>query len=65
MGLVSAELSCVIVKPDGVGQALVGKILARLEEEGFRLLALRMVRPKVETMAEFYGEHRENPFTTA
>jgi nucleoside-diphosphate kinase len=62
MGLVSAELSCVIVKPDGVGQALVGKILARLEEEGFRLLALRMVRPKVETMAEFYGEHRGKPF---
>lgn len=62
MGLVSAELSCVIVKPDGVGKALVGKVLARLEEEGFRLLALRMVRPKVETMAEFYAEHRGKPF---
>jgi nucleoside-diphosphate kinase len=56
------EISCVIVKPDGVGKSVVGKIIDRLEGEGFRLLAARMVRPTAERMGEFYAEHRGRPF---
>ncbi len=56
------EISCVIVKPDGVGKSVVGKIIDRLEGEGFRLLAARMVRPTAEKMGEFYAEHQGKPF---
>lgn len=56
------EISCVIVKPDGVGKSVVGKIIDRLEGEGFRLLAARMIRPTAERMGEFYAEHRGKPF---
>lgn len=56
------EISCVIVKPDGVGKAVVGKIIDRLEGEGFRLLAVRMIRPTAEQLGDFYAEHRGKPF---
>ncbi len=56
------ELSCVIVKPDGVGKAVVGKIFARLEAEGFRLTAARMVRPTPDLLGGFYAEHKGKPF---
>lgn len=56
------EMSCVIVKPDGVGKSVVGKIIDRLEGEGFRFLAARMVRPSAEQMGKFYGEHQGKPF---
>ncbi|HRY29921.1 MAG TPA: nucleoside-diphosphate kinase, partial [Elusimicrobiota bacterium] len=46
----------------GVGKKLVGKILGRLEEEGFQLMALRMVRPTQALMEEFYAEHKGKPF---
>ncbi|MBK8575695.1 MAG: nucleoside-diphosphate kinase [Elusimicrobia bacterium] len=55
-------MSCVIVKPDGVGKSVVGKIIDRLEGEGFRLLAARMIRPTVEQFSDFYAEHRGKPF---
>lgn len=56
------ELSCVIVKPDGVGKSVVGKIIDRLEGEGFRLLAVRMIRPNADQIAGFYAEHKGKPF---
>lgn len=56
------EISCVIVKPDGVGKSVVGKIIDRLEGEGFRLLATRMIRPTAEQMGNFYAEHKGKPF---
>jgi len=59
---VSQETTCVIVKPDGVGRRVVGKVLARFEEEGFKLLAARMVRPTPALMEEFYKEHKGKPF---
>lgn len=56
------ELTCVIVKPDGVGKAVVGKIIDRLEGEQLRLTAMRMIRPTAEKMGDFYAEHRGKPF---
>ncbi len=51
-----------IIKPDAVASALAGKILAHLEEKGFRVRALRMTRLTREQAGEFYGVHRERGF---
>ena len=51
-----------IVKPDAVGKGLVGRILGRIEEEGFRIVALRMVRLSTGEAEGFYAVHRERPF---
>jgi len=51
-----------IIKPDAVGRGLAGKILAHLEEHGFRIRAIRMLRLSEHQAAEFYAVHRERPF---
>ena len=51
-----------IVKPDAVGKAATGRILARLEAEGFAIRALEMTRLTSERAAEFYDIHKERPF---
>lgn len=51
-----------IVKPDAVSAANAGKILAHLEEKGFRVRALRMMRLSREQAGDFYAVHRERPF---
>ncbi|HUH11993.1 MAG TPA: nucleoside-diphosphate kinase [Longimicrobiales bacterium] len=56
------EQTLAIVKPDAVGRNLAGKVIAHLEENGFRVRALRMVRLTREQAAAFYAVHRERPF---
>lgn len=51
-----------IVKPDAMERKAAGKILARLEEEGFRIVALRLVRMDAREAGGFYAVHRERPF---
>jgi nucleoside-diphosphate kinase len=51
-----------IIKPDAAGSGKAGKILAHLEGEGFRVLAMRMTRLTPEQAGEFYAVHRERPF---
>lgn len=56
------ERTLAIIKPDAVGAGHTGKILARLEEEGFRVLALRKLRLSEAQAGAFYEVHRERPF---
>ena len=51
-----------MIKPDAVVRGLAGKILARYEEEGFEILALRKVSLTKEEARAFYAVHRERPF---
>ena len=58
----SANRTLFIVKPDAVERNLIGRILAHVEEAGFRIVAARfgrMTRAQAET---FYAEHKERPF---
>lgn len=52
----------VMVKPDGVQRGLVGEVIRRLEQKGFRLVALKMMRIDRATAEEHYAEHRTRPF---
>jgi nucleoside-diphosphate kinase len=56
------EQTLAIIKPDAVSRGLIGKILARLEEQGFRLRALKMVQLTKQTAQGFYRVHAERPF---
>jgi nucleoside-diphosphate kinase len=51
-----------IVKPDAVARNLTGRILARLEEEGFRIRGIRMMHLTEKQAREFYAVHSERPF---
>ena len=51
-----------ICKPDSVSAGRAGAILARLEEEGFRIRGLKRTRMAADQAREFYAVHRERPF---
>jgi nucleoside-diphosphate kinase len=51
-----------IIKPDAVSSAKAGKILAHLEDAGFTVRSLRMVRLNQEQAGAFYEVHRGRPF---
>jgi len=56
------ERTLAIVKPDGVEKKAVGRIVARIEEEGFRIVAMRMVSLSRAEAEGFYAVHHERPF---
>lgn len=56
------ERTFAIVKPDAVGRQLVGSILARVEEAGFRIRAMRLQQLTKQEAEGFYAVHREKPF---
>ena len=51
-----------IIKPDAVQHRLVGSIVRRIEAEGFRIAAMRLVRLTRGEAAAFYDVHRDKPF---
>jgi nucleoside-diphosphate kinase len=51
-----------IIKPDAFGAGKAGKIIALLEERGFRILASRVMHLSQAQAEAFYAVHRERPF---
>lgn len=58
----SQERTFSIIKPDAVAAGQTGQILAVLEENGFRILAMRRLRMTRQQAEGFYAVHRERPF---
>jgi nucleoside-diphosphate kinase len=56
------ERTLVLVKPDGVQRLLAGRILARYEERGLKIVGLRLMLADQATAERHYAEHREKPF---
>lgn len=56
------ERTLVLVKPDGVQRLLVGRILARLEERGLKLVGLKLVHADRALAERHYAVHRGKPF---
>lgn len=52
------QQTLVVVKPDGVQRALVGKIIARFEERGLKLVALKMAHVTREFAEKHYEVHK-------
>ena len=51
-----------IIKPDAVERRLVGQILARVEQAGFTIRAMRLQHLTKREAEGFYAVHRERPF---
>ena len=56
------ELTFAIIKPDAVKAGYAGRILHRIEQEGFTIRAMRMVNLSQREAEGFYAVHRERPF---
>ncbi len=56
------ERTLSIIKPDATRKNLVGKIIARFEEEGLRVCALRKMHMSLREAEGFYAVHAGRPF---
>lgn len=61
----AVERTLSIIKPDAVGNNIIGKIYSRFETNGLRIVASRMLRLSDTVAGGFYAEHRERPFFAA
>ena len=58
----SGNYTLTIIKPDAFSTGKAGKILAHLENDGFKVSAARVMRMTEAQAGEFYAVHRERPF---
>ena len=56
------ERTLSIIKPDAVSKGQTGRVLARVEAEGFIVLALKLVHLNKAEAEGFYAVHRQRPF---
>eukprot|EP00088_Acartia_fossae_P048772 TRINITY_DN5328_c0_g1_i2.p1 TRINITY_DN5328_c0_g1~~TRINITY_DN5328_c0_g1_i2.p1 ORF type:complete len:184 (+),score=22.44 TRINITY_DN5328_c0_g1_i2:790-1341(+) len=56
------ERALIMLKPDGVQRNLVGRVISRFEEKGFKLVALKMGMAEREVLEKHYEEHAGKKF---
>jgi nucleoside-diphosphate kinase len=56
------ELTLALIKPDATAAQKIGAIIQRIEESGFRVRAMKLVRLSRPEAEGFYAVHRERPF---
>jgi nucleoside-diphosphate kinase len=56
------ERTFIMVKPDGVQRGLVGEIIRRFEQRGFKLVALKLVQAPRALLENHYEEHKGKKF---
>jgi nucleoside-diphosphate kinase len=56
------ERTLSIIKPDGVAKNLIGAVLQRLEAEGLKIRALKMLHMTMHEARGFYIVHKDRPF---
>jgi len=56
------ERSLVLIKPDGVQRLLVGRVIARFEDRGLKLVGLKLQQVSRELAERHYAVHRDKPF---
>ena len=56
------ERTLVLIKPDGVQRVLTGRILARYEDRGLKLVGLKLMRVSADLAERHYAVHREKVF---
>ena len=57
-----SERTLAIIKPDAVQRRLAGRIIQRIEDEGFQIRAIRRLHLSKSEAEGFYAVHRERPF---
>ena len=56
------ERTLAIIKPDAVKKSVVGKIISRIEDEGFKITAMRLAKLSKDEAKGFYIVHKDKPF---
>uniref|UniRef100_A0A8C0ISZ4 Nucleoside diphosphate kinase n=1 Tax=Chelonoidis abingdonii TaxID=106734 RepID=A0A8C0ISZ4_CHEAB len=57
-----SERTFIAIKPDGVQWGLVGKIITRFEQKGFKLVAMKFMHASEDLLKEHYTDLKDRPF---
>ncbi|XP_054026465.1 nucleoside diphosphate kinase A-like [Melanerpes formicivorus] len=57
-----AERTFIAIKPDGVQRGLVGDIIKRFEQKGFKLVAMKLIQASEDLLREHYIDLQDRPF---
>ncbi len=58
----AGKITFTMLKPDAVEANNIGPILAKINEGGFRIVAMKYLRLSKEQAGQFYAVHKERPF---
>ena len=58
----TGNITFTMLKPDAVEANNIGSILAKINEAGFRIVAMKYLKLSKETAGKFYEVHKERPF---
>ena len=58
----TTQRTLAIIKPDAVANGVVGQIIAKIEQGGFTILSVKLIRMSFDDAAGFYAVHRQRPF---
>ncbi|KAF5394103.1 Nucleoside diphosphate kinase [Paragonimus heterotremus] len=56
------ERTFIMVKPDGVQRGLVGEVIKRFEQRGYKLVGMKLMVASDALLKEHYKEHVNKPF---
>lgn len=56
------ERTLSIIKPDAVEKSVIGNILSRFENNGLKIIAIKMLTLTKEQAQKFYEVHKDRPF---
>ena len=56
------DRTLVLIKPDGVQRLLTGRILARYEDRGLKIVGLKLIQVSRDLAERHYAVHRDKPF---
>uniref|UniRef100_A0A8D2EZM9 nucleoside-diphosphate kinase n=1 Tax=Theropithecus gelada TaxID=9565 RepID=A0A8D2EZM9_THEGE len=60
--MANCERTFIAIKPDGVQRGLVGEIIKRFEQKGFRLVGLKSMQASEDLLKEHYIDLKDRPF---
>ena len=58
----AGNITFTMIKPDAVEANNIGPILAKINQSGFRIVAMKYMKLSAETAGKFYEVHKERPF---
>nr|ACO15650.1 Nucleoside diphosphate kinase B [Caligus clemensi] len=58
----NSERTFIMIKPDGVHRGLIGDIVKRFEQKGFKLVAMKFMQASIEHLRKHYADLSSKPF---
>ena len=56
------ERTLILLKPDAVSRGLIGAVISRFEQKGFKIVAMKMAKMSKNVAEDFYSPHKGKPF---